>query len=500
MALKPVKSSYRPGYPDRLTEQEIRDILRPSLLKRFSAHTLLVSSMAVGASLYGGGLAAADGPPPPPANPNGYPDVPKTTLPDLPNAGHDTDHDAKLRDQIKQLVDEVLGPYAKNNYWNPHSSIVRADLVPGNPPLKYPRIPICYGNSYVGVFDTEVAKAATFRLFEQYGIKLEKNVRVKGDGYEFVADGYNEKYHIGFEMIMPQGEVGFTGPKKFPVEPAEDCIDLKDPAELKALGRDVSDGKLRLFVIEGAKFSNMDGDLYTPTQYYMGSVIDYLNWLHGDKQIAPQKLFGRVPQGGAMRASWGAWLRDLPGCNFEQDTDLKAWKVSKGTIAISDEWSSRGEHSLKVTLEPGGELIYTLPPGAPLKLRQQGDPFLYLSGQAADAGHPVTLTVELSAGEPNAWSESIQVTSTGPFSEFAPARAAAPLKNVKSIPTQIRITVPAVPIPAAGGGTGATGEKPASPATFYLDDLAFYSEEAPSPPSPPPPDPVKPHGLLPKTP
>jgi hypothetical protein len=30
----------------------------------------------------------------------------------------------------------------------------------------------------------------------------------------------------------------------------------------------------------------MDGDLHTPMKYYLASVIDYLNWLQGDLQIA----------------------------------------------------------------------------------------------------------------------------------------------------------------------------------------------------------------------
>ena len=41
----------------------------------------------------------------------------------------------------------------------------------------------------------------------------------------------------------------------------------------------------------------MDGDLYTPTQYYLASVIDYLNWVHGDREIDHSRILGHPAKG-----------------------------------------------------------------------------------------------------------------------------------------------------------------------------------------------------------
>ena len=68
-------------------------------------------------------------------------------------------------------------------------------------------IRISFGNSYVGIFDTEAAKAAAAKLFQQYGIELKKDVPIKVDGYEFTADGYDEKLRIGFELVVPDQTV-----------------------------------------------------------------------------------------------------------------------------------------------------------------------------------------------------------------------------------------------------------------------------------------------------
>ena len=100
-----------------------------------------------------------------------------------------------------------------------------------------------------------------------------------------MADGYNEKLKIGFELVMPEGMVGM-GPKKFTLEPAEKKLDA---AEMKKLNADVKAGKVRMLVMKAAGFPNM-GDLRTPMVYYLNSVMDYLNWVHGDKQIDPKAL------------------------------------------------------------------------------------------------------------------------------------------------------------------------------------------------------------------
>ena len=95
-----------------------------------------------------------------------------------------------------------------------------------NPPVRYPQIPISFGNSYVGIFDAEKAKQATHRLFAAYGITLQKDVPMKGAGYEFVADGYHPMLNVGFKIVIPEGPVGLNG-KALPKQAEEFKLDDK---------------------------------------------------------------------------------------------------------------------------------------------------------------------------------------------------------------------------------------------------------------------------------
>jgi len=269
--LKPVESNYTPRYPRELTEDEIRDLLRPCLLGRFSREALIAGALAAGTGLAPSPAQAQD------------------ALPKLPKAGTSTRTDAGFKAEVLALLKETLPK--KGGFWGDHTSLLTSQELKVNPPVKYPRIRISYGNSYLGIFDAEAAKAAAEKLFKQYGIELKKDVTVKGDGYEFTADGYDEKLQIGFELVMPDGPVGFGGQKLEP-EPAEKKLDA---AEMKKLDADVEAGKVRMLVIKAEQFPNMDGDLRTPMVYYLNSVVDYLNWVHGDKQIDPKALHWKPP-------------------------------------------------------------------------------------------------------------------------------------------------------------------------------------------------------------
>lgn len=271
--LRPVSSNYDPGYPRSLTEQEIEDLLRPNLFRRFGKNAL----MAAGAVVAGIGLASAA------ATGIAQEGGPKP----LPKPGLSTNKDAMFRAKVLKLAHEILGD--KVGSWNAMSAVHIKQDVLANPPIKYPHIPISFGNSYVGIFDAEKARTATFTMFEQYGIKLEKNVTVKGAGYEFNADGFNKELGIGFEIVMPEGPIGF-GPQKLPPEPAERKLDTQ---ELKSLDQDIKAGKQRIFVVHAAGYPNMDGDLYTPMEYYLASVIDYLNWAHGDATMERDAVLGK---------------------------------------------------------------------------------------------------------------------------------------------------------------------------------------------------------------
>lgn len=271
--LHPVDRNYDPGYPRALTQEEIEALLRPSIFKRFAGKTLAAGAVLTGVSI--GGMM------------NGAP-VP--AVPPLPKPGLSTNKDAAFQEKIHRIARELLGD-PKVAFWNPMSKINLQKDLKSNPPIKYPHIPISYGNSYVGIFDTEKAKRSTSELFTQWGIELKPDIAVKGEGYEFVPDGYNRDLKIGFKLILPEGQVGFGRPMVVPPEPAERKLDAK---EVEALDKDIQAGKQRILVIKAIGFPNMDGDLYTPLEYYLASVIDYLNWIHGDRQIHENKVLGKV--------------------------------------------------------------------------------------------------------------------------------------------------------------------------------------------------------------
>lgn len=212
--------------------------------------------------------------------------------------------DIERRDRVDAIIKEVLGN-SKKTFWYDKAMLAPLEQKEGrrypdgkpglasNPPIKFPVIPINYGNSCVGILDTEAAKTATARLFEAYGIELKKDVPIKGEGYEFVPDGYNEKYRIGFKLMLPVGR-DWDGPQVFKDEPPERKL---DDQEMDSLDRDVKKGKLNVFVVKAGIYPNMDGDLYTPMEFYLASVVDYLNWVHGDKEIDRTKVLGRERKG-----------------------------------------------------------------------------------------------------------------------------------------------------------------------------------------------------------
>ena len=56
--LQPVPNDYEPKYPRELSEQEIRDLLRPSLLSRFSNEVFLTGALVAGIAATGGSADA----------------------------------------------------------------------------------------------------------------------------------------------------------------------------------------------------------------------------------------------------------------------------------------------------------------------------------------------------------------------------------------------------------------------------------------------------------
>lgn len=348
--LKPYKGQYQAKYPRALSDTEIEEMLRPSLFKRFRDEVMITGAVLTG--LMSAGCRSED-------EKKSYPPI---------NNSEKSYEEAKAESEIektksskpqekttpqkrppqmsraaerkaKAWAKEVLGRM-KPGSWNKYAGIDLIRELPANPPLKYPRIEISFGNSYCGIFDIEEAKKITEELFRIYGIELKANVSIKGEGYEFEADGYNKEQKIGFEIVSH----GYNPDEKnFKSE-------ALSPLEYKGLNKDVVENKRRIFVANIQQLPNMDGDLYTPKQYYMASVIDYLNWVRGDQLYNPDEVLGTFPI-----ASRSHLQTVLPGSSFPSSQDAPScWSLGSKTSRFE-----RLNGRLVVKLSPGDTLRYT---------------------------------------------------------------------------------------------------------------------------------------------
>lgn len=346
--LHPIDTNYEPEYPPRLSLMQIHTLVRPNLMQRFSRQTLLGGAVLAGsAALSGCGSTEAE-----------YrvtSDNPPTAAKPLP-----TPSDRNVDQRVNEILTEILGGYDEDQRnWNSKTHLGLIRPISANPPIKTPRIPVSFGNSYVGIFDVEKARDATRQLFEAWGIDLKRDVRIKGDGYEFTADGWSEEHQVGFKLVMPEGQVGFI-PKKFPKLKDADKL---DEDELGPLEKVIEEGRLRLLVVPATEYPNMDGDLYTPTEYYLATVVDYLNWIHGDRRISKNSVLGNLP-GAKTQRSYPDNNQPIPGGDFEEADDLKTWTVTRGgQLERTDAWSDFGRWALKLDLSAGGSATCTLMDG-----------------------------------------------------------------------------------------------------------------------------------------
>lgn len=453
-SLKPVPRSYCPDYPRFLTEADIREILRPSLLARFSRETLLAGAMLTGLTAGGCSRGASD--PAPAAGgqgaTGGSQQVQRTDAEDPPlkALGNNTTRgSADLRQRVDRLVGEILGSN-KRGYWNELTSLRTDTTLSSNPAVKSPMIPISFGNSYVGVFDTEAARDATRRLFTAYGIELKENVPIRQGGYEFVADGFDLERGIGFELTMPD----VAQPGQEPT--AQDASSRLDTEEMQALDKDLTAGKIRMFVAQAENYPNMDGDLYTPMEYYLSSVIDYLNWVHGDQVVDTTQVLGLEP-GLAYAGNWRKLHPELPG--FEGYLDpMPTLKVDGGQIDMADEWAGFGQSSVKVTLNPQGKLVYTPPADAPVFLAQETQfaCHLYVPGEAAAA----TFLIEVTGTNDKTWSIRQKVESRWLRPKVHAKTGNLPFDQLKSISFSVESD---------------------QPVSFYLDDVSLSRDPTGAP-------------------
>jgi len=67
--------------------------------------------------------------------------------------------------------------------------------------ITVPRVPISFGNSYMGVLDLARARQVTMALFAAYGVVLKPNHPIARRGIEFHADGYDPERLVGLEIV-----------------------------------------------------------------------------------------------------------------------------------------------------------------------------------------------------------------------------------------------------------------------------------------------------------
>ena len=460
--LNPVPSDYQPGYPRELTQDQINDLLRPGLLNRFSRQTMAAGALVVGVATSGCG---GDGPTIQISrDAKQDSEKPDQAAEEQPRRdGSTTSNDSNLKKKVDAIVAEVLGR-EKERGWYASSTIHISRELKTNPPVKYPSIPISFGNSCVGIFDPDTARAATFRLFEAYGISLQRNVTLQTEGYQLQADGFDPDQKIGFELTMPQGPYGFLG-HKADAEPAEKVL---TDEERPVLEKDIGERRLNLFLARAEGFPIMDGDTYTPMEYYLGSVVDYLNWVHGDQQLDPLMLLGKLPGRMQLRQEqiekWQSTYPLLPGCGFESPDVLEHWSVRDAEISLSEKWSgyqafrgggasSAGTASLQVTLREGGHIEYT--PSTTRRIQISDGAIRFGCRVFARNTEALRLTVQLIGTNDETWQLSTGLDSGYHVTDLTGKRDSLPFRELKGI----RIHV----------GKDESG-------TFFIDDIGLTHE------------------------
>lgn len=361
-AYRPVRRDYTPGYPRQLSEAELNEFLRPALFKRFSRETLAASALMLGA-MFTQGCSA---PPPKP----------------LPKKWETTeDFDAKLTTLLLQLSGW------RNNAWRATEQIYpeelyTSELLPANPPMKHAvnaRVMVSFGTGGVTVMDMGKLRDDTCKIFEFYGIPLEKDVKLAENGYRFTADGYSEDYGIGFEGYMRAGG-GIANSEAFKrkdwlimarqwlanqggwLGQQASLISLTNPAEhlddheLAPLNTAISEKKTQLFVPDFDNYGSMD--LPIGTLAYLLSVVDYLNAVTGHATYDPTQIVGLQLKDFVfddVRTGLGT-----SGMAFDNEESLAQCTVEKGHATFAESFNNR--KSIELHIEPGGRAVFKLPP------------------------------------------------------------------------------------------------------------------------------------------
>ncbi len=248
-SLPRVPTRYEPRYPRSLTPEEFRELVArrmPGRLSRAAALASVAFSLAA--------CEPEELTPKPPSNP-ARPAAP----PDL---------EARILTLLESMSAKEAG-----GYWFANSTFRRATAAETKEGSArwIARIPICYGNSYSGIFDVKLARDLASDAFAAYGLKLARNVHFAGAGMEATIDGYDAASGLGFELHdVEKSDPSMFGPGEFAVDKI-DPKDALDEVEAKALAR-------AGFAIHVAAPQPLyDGDEFTAMMTYLAGILDFLN-------------------------------------------------------------------------------------------------------------------------------------------------------------------------------------------------------------------------------
>ena len=227
--IRPVPSDYTPGYPAALRPDEYRSLVAPRTHRR-----LYASCLAAGLML-------------------GFTPQEATE-----------DEGAKLERKMLGLMRSMRKELPA--WWYRRATFARSADEKG---AIVPMIPIMFGNSHEGYFDHERARRIAREVFALYGVELQPDHVVDGEGAKAVLDGYSPERGIGFELRgSPPDDVGMFG--RVEVEPADRHLDDDEAKALRAEGK-------RLHVADVDHYPLMDSDQFTPQLAHLASIVDFLN-------------------------------------------------------------------------------------------------------------------------------------------------------------------------------------------------------------------------------
>lgn len=242
LSLAPVERRYEPGYPPALAPEEFAALIAERNTLRVR-RIVATACAALGLSCTQGEQHASAAPAP---------------------SGNE---------QREARVLEILQAFAQSrggcstSFWN---STMRAQPVgeAGTEDVYLPEIPICFGSSLMGVFDTGTARKLALELFRAYGLELEADAALDTAGVHARFDGLDRARSIGIKLRPATRRDPLGG--SAPVEAERERL---DPDEVRVLRQ----ANWKLHVASADRYELMDRDELTPTLAYLSGVIEFLN-------------------------------------------------------------------------------------------------------------------------------------------------------------------------------------------------------------------------------